>query len=254
MKAAYDHYDYKKYWVGREYEHKSEVKALKKLLKKINRKDLEILEIGGGFGRLVHVYLPFAKKAILTDPSSTLLKHAREENKSQNLVIKTLKAEEISKITQHSKKDLILMIRVLHHIKDIDQLFFSINKSLKPGGYFILEFANKVHGKSTIRQVISGNTTYLWDIFPIDIRSKRNKAKKTIPFINYHPDFIQDKLKNSNFRIVKKLSVSNLRSSQLKKLLPLDTLVNLESRLQKPFSSLNFGPSIFVLAQKRKSL
>lgn len=76
MSAAYDSYDYFSYWQGREYEHKSEVVALKAFLhhiKKINK----ILEIGAGFGRLSPTYAFRAKKIILTDPSSKTLKYSQ---------------------------------------------------------------------------------------------------------------------------------------------------------------------------------
>ena len=76
MSAAYDTFDYPGYWIGRDYEHKSEVIALKALLQKIKRIKT-ILEVGAGFGRLVPSYAFRAKKIILSDPSSKSLKIAR---------------------------------------------------------------------------------------------------------------------------------------------------------------------------------
>ena len=39
------------------------------------------------------------------------------------------------------------MIRVLHHIEDIDNAFVNVSNLLKEKGYFILEFPNKTHLK-----------------------------------------------------------------------------------------------------------
>ncbi len=82
MSAAYDKYDYLKYWIGRDYEHKSEVIALRALLTKI-KKIKTILEIGAGFGRLVSSYSFRAKKIILSDPSAKTLKVARSAFKNK---------------------------------------------------------------------------------------------------------------------------------------------------------------------------
>ena len=61
---------------------------------------------------------------------------------------------------------------------------------------------------------------------------------------------IFDKLEEKGFEILQKRSVSNIRSSFIKNLLPCSFLLSLESRLQIPFAYINFGPSIFVLARK----
>jgi len=82
MAAAYDTFDYPSYWIGREYEHRSEVIALKAFLSKIKRIKT-ILEIGAGFGRLAPIYSYRAKRVILSDPSSKTLKVARNAFKDK---------------------------------------------------------------------------------------------------------------------------------------------------------------------------
>jgi hypothetical protein len=48
------------------------------------------------------------------------------------------------------------------------------------------------------------------------------------------------------------LSVSNLRSPGLKKVVPRAVMVGLEKILQKPLASSHFGPSVFFLVRKAR--
>lgn len=251
MAAAYDNYNYTSFWVGREYEHKSEVVAIRAFLHKIH-KIKTILDIGGGYGRLTPNYLFRAKKAILSDPSSQLLKIARDTFKGEkklNYVHATLSSLP-TKIKRHSV-DVVLMVRVVHHITNMDAAFEDINKLLKPNGYLILEYANKRHLKATVKELLAGNFMFPFDITPIDIRSEANKKGKTIPFLNYHPDTINSLLEKYGYQVIEKRSVSNIRSPFLKSILPVDFLVSIDKITQSLLSGIAFGPSIFILARKR---
>ena len=75
MGAHYDSYDYPAYWQDRDYEHNSEIEAIKAFLGKIPEIN-NILDIGTGYGRLTPTYSFRAKKIILSDPSSKLLSKA----------------------------------------------------------------------------------------------------------------------------------------------------------------------------------
>ena len=251
MSAAYDTYDYPSYWEGRDYEHNSEFVAIKELLNKIPKIE-RIIEIGAGFGRLIPSYEYRSKKIVVSDPCASLLAKARKKFKKYKKIEYIQSGLlNIKKATKPNKFDLVIMVRVLHHIKDIDKAFEIINSLLNKGGYFILEFPNKSHLKASIRNIIKGNITYPINIFPIDLRSKKNIKNKTLPFINYHPDQIKEKLKLSGFEIIEIRSVSNIRSTLIKKFFPLNLLLDIEKLIQKPFSNLNFGPSYFILAKKR---
>ena len=251
MAAHYDTYDYPNYWIGRDYEHGSEIIALKEFLAKISKIGT-IVEIGAGFGRLTPTYFYRAKKAILTDPSGKLLKIAREEFSDKNNVhILQAGIEALEGKIRGGSADLVIMVRVLHHITDLDQALSTVNRILKPSGYFILEFPNKMHLKATLRQLFRGNLTFRFDISTSDKRSARAKKQKKISFLNYHPDMIFEKLHEHGFEIRQKRSVSNIRSPLIKNILPCNFLLALEKALQIPFAFINFGPSIFVLARKK---
>ena len=249
MGAAYDTFDYPSYWIGREYEHKSEVFALRAFLGKI-RQVKTILDIGTGFGRLVPFYSFRAKKIILTDPSSKLLKLARDAFKSKkNLKFIHSSLENLPARIPKNAVDLIIMIRVIHHIKDIDAAFAIFRHLLKSGGYLILEFANKSHLKATLRHFLVGDFTFPIDPTTTDIRTRR--IKRGLPFLNFHPDKIDEIMDEYGFDIIEKRSVSNIRSALMKKIFSPDFLVYLDTLTQKVLSHVNFGPSIFILARKR---
>ena len=251
MSAAYDTFDYPSYWIGRDYEHKSEVVALKALLHKIP-KIKTILEIGAGFGRMIPFYSFRAKKVIVTEPSGKLLKIPRQKFKNKkNIVFLQSTIENIPSKVKSRSVDLIIMIRVLHHIKDVDGTVKTVKKLLRGGGYFILEFANKTHFKAVVSELTKGNLNFIGNEERVDIRSVKSIKKKTLPFFNYHPNTVSKILADNGFEIIEKRSVSNIRSPFLKSFFSVDLLVYVESLVQKILAVVNFGPSIFILARKR---
>ena len=249
MCTYYDSFDYRSYWVGREYEHKSEIIALTSLLNEINKVN-NILEIGAGYGRLVSTYINHAKKIFISDPSKKLLALAKKNIHSNKVFFINSPWEHLSSCVNKRKVDLIIMVRVLHHIKNPEKAFKNIQKILNHKGYFILEFPNKIHTKAIIKELLRGNFTVLFDIFPKDIRCQENVDNGCIAFNNYHPDYVFDLLRKNNFEIVDVRSVSNIRSKFLKKHVPLNLLCSFEKYLQKILSGVHFGPSTFVLARK----
>jgi ubiquinone/menaquinone biosynthesis C-methylase UbiE len=247
MPAAYDKYDYRSYWKHRDYEHKSEVIVIKELLKKVPIAN-QILEIGAGYGRLVPYYMHRAKKVTLTDPSAKNLMQARKSFDSKKFKFIHAKAENLNKKVKKGSVDLVIIVRVLHHITDLDEMFAQVDRILAPRGFLILEFANKRHFKAIVSNFFKGDLTFGFDIFPKEVGKKK---KKVLPFLNYHPDVVIKKLEEQGFTITQKRSVSNIRSQLLKDKLPFDFLLNLEQFLQSALSYINFGPSIFLLARKR---
>jgi ubiquinone/menaquinone biosynthesis C-methylase UbiE len=249
MPAYYDTYDYPSYWKGREYEHESEIIAIKNLLKNIP-KISTIVEIGAGYGRLVPSYYFRAKKIILSDPSARLLKMARSKLKKKGIVFIQSNVDNLHPKVRRNSADLVIMVRVLHHIEDLDCALSTIDKITKKGGYLILEFANKSHVKATISELLRGNFTFPLDISPKEVKGKK-KRKKTIPFYNFHPEVIKEKLKSFGYTIISKKSVSNIRSPFMKKVFSTEVLIFIEKILQGPFSYFHFGPSVFILAKKK---
>ncbi len=249
--AHYDSYDYTSYWEGRDYEHESEVIAIREFLNKIPKIE-KALEIGGGYGRLVPYYIYRTKQTILTEPSIKLLSIAKKRlDKFKNLKFQQSGIENLTTKFKASSFDLVVMIRVMHHMKDAKLVFETISKLLAPDGYVIFEFANKIHFKKLINNILKGDFKFLNNSETIDVRSEKSKKNKTIPFLNYHPNLIKEELKNHNLEIVEMRSVSNIRNPFFKKHMPKNVLLEFEKITQKPLSSIFFGPSIFILARKK---
>lgn len=251
MAAAYDNYDYRRYWSSRKYEHQSEVIAIRHFFKLLGGRK-KILDIGAGYGRLAKVYNKYCCEATLVDPSPQILAKARAylNGEARKVTFVTSSLQNLpSKLSK--KFDVVILVRVLHHIKDPELAIKTASKYLPRGGHLILEFANKLHGKAVLKNLVLGNFTFPLEIFSQDKRSEKNVKRHTILFLNHHPDFIETALKDNGFKIVDKRSVSNIRSPMVKKILSLKYLTKVEELAQKPLARLNFGPSIFILAKKK---
>jgi len=249
MNALYDEpsFNYRKYWQGREYEDTAERIALKRILKIIGKKE-KLLDIGGGYGRLVPEYVKNFKNCLIIDPSEKLLSQAKKLcYKYKNL---SLQKGIIEKIPQKNESfDVVLCVRAFHHLENPRQAIKEINRVLKPQGFLILEFANKIRFKNILKAILKLNFKFLVDHNPEKI------GKSKTPFYSYHPNQIKTLLLSEDFDIFKTLSVSNFRSLLLKKIIPLNFLLKLESFfsfISSWFYPLRFwGPSIFILAQRK---
>lgn len=249
--AHYDTYDYRAYWKGRDYEHDCEAHAINTLLEKIHVQTL--MDVGAGFGRLVPYYKKHTKKIILAEPSGELLKIAKDSYKKMGKTIEYIHSpvETLSKKVKPHSVDAIVMVRVMHHLKSPTEVMSLFSKTLKKDGYLLLEFANKIHIKALVKNICRGDFAFPLDLTPNDIRGVENKKKNSISFYNHHPETIFTSLKKEGFHIIETRSVSNIRSGLAKKYLPQSLLLFIERILQKPLAKVYFGPSLFILAQKK---
>lgn len=248
MAAAYDHFDYPQFWEDREYEHSSEVIALSAFLNKIPRIH-RLLDIGAGYGRLTSEYLYRSDQVYLLDSSAKLLKKARKRFiKAKNIRFIHSSIENVGNKIKYGTFDVVIIIRVLHHADDLGKFIRNVDKYIDADGYLILEYANKSNFKAVVREFFKGNITYSHDISTQD---KRTTSDSTFPFKNYHPHVVEQILKKYDYKIIEKRSVSNIRNPFIKKHLPLEFLLSIEKLLQMILSPINFGPSIFIIAQKK---
>lgn len=244
--AHYDdpHFSYPSYWQNREYEHQAETLAIHTLLKDIQVKIAA--DIGGGFGRLTPSLTPYAAKILLIEPARRLRQIAEKNLKSLSQI--SILPGSIQRTgLLDSSLDMAAVIRVFHHLPDPKPALAELARTVKPGGYLLLEFASSFHFKARIQSFLSGQP-----ILPISIdrRSPASIRKKYIPFVNHHPQTILKLLSFYHFTPLKILSVSNFRAALIKKIMPLKLLLVLESLAQVILSRLYFGPSIFILARR----
>jgi ubiquinone/menaquinone biosynthesis C-methylase UbiE len=236
-------YDYTKYWNNREYEHLSERMALNKLLE---TKDCDVIDIGGGFGRLIPVLKNFFPKITVFDYSSKLLELAKQNSIHEKVNVDVAQGDiyQLSSALNGKKFDYAVMIRVCHHLKDFDKAISEISKSLNSGATLILEFANKLHFKSVLKHLLKGDFSY-FSKDPISVSAGE------VAFYNFHPAYVKEVLKKNGFEVEKGLSVSNFRSPFLKKIIPLPLLLFKEHLVQQFLYSVSFGPSIFLKCRKK---
>jgi ubiquinone/menaquinone biosynthesis C-methylase UbiE len=142
--------------------------------------------------------------------------------------------------------DLVLVVRVLHHLPDPSPEFSEIARVLEPGGTFLLEFANDAHFLNRIRYGLRGKGV---PKNPVDIRSEQNKDG--IPFVNHHPKTIIKKLQQAGFEVEATLSGSNMRSPTLKRALGKKPLLAVEKVMQPLLAPIYFGPSVWLRLKKK---
>ncbi len=239
-------HNYLKYWDGRDYENAAEQIAITRLLK--GKRFKHAADIGGGYGRLCIFLKEFADKVTLAEPSQQQLDIGKEFLKDEPDIDMVLTQADSLKFKDDSL-DLITMIRVMHHLPDPSPEFKELARVLSDSGYLILEVANYAHGRNRVKHLLRGQKL---PQEPVDIRSEKNKREEEIPFVNHNPTTVQKQLAHAGLKVEKVLSVSNLRSPSLKKLLPKGAMLVAERILQPTLAKTYFGPSVFFLVKKAK--
>ena len=234
-------FSYPAFWRTREYEHEAELLAIERLLGE--RRFETAVDIGGGFGRLAECLSRYARKVIVIEPSE--LQRTLLASFSPETIVKEGNALDTGLPVKSC--DLAVMVRVAHHLPDVQESFEEIYRILKPGGYVILEFANSAHLKSRLRNFMKFRSVPLESV-------QVNKKEKEITFLNHHPTTIKKMLHQTGFIIVSELSVSNFRSIILKKVFSVQTLLRFEQATQRLFAPMHSGPSVFVLARRPGTL
>jgi SAM-dependent methyltransferase len=237
-------HNYRKYWEGREYEHAAEEIAIQRLLR--GKHFRNAVDVGGGFGRLCLLLEHYADKVTLAEPSQQQLDLAKDFLKDHpEIDCKLLQADDL-KFADESI-DLLTMVRVMHHLPDPTDELAEIARVLSDDGCAIIEVANYAHARNRLKHLVRGERM---PVKPVDIRSAENRRKDEIPFVNHNPNTVVRQLAHAGLRVESVLSVSNLRSPTLKKVVPLPLMLTAERVLQRPLASMYFGPSVFFLIRK----
>jgi len=234
----YEGSDYRTaFWEGqrREYEDIAERIALHKLLPVDGQR---IVDIGGGFGRLIDLYDGY-REVVLMDYSTTQLKDAQQRYGQDRITYVAANLYE-APFTPNTF-DTAVMVRVLHHLSDVPKALQAIHRLLRPGGALVLEYANKRHLKALVRYLLGRQKHSPFDTQPWEFVELN---------FNYHPAYIQQRLEATGFSIERQLSVSHFRIAPLKRLVPARLLAALDGLLQQPTARFSLTPSMFLLARK----
>jgi len=252
-RSDYESYDYQEFWEDdkRFYEDQSERIALRTMLRGEIGRDRLFIDIGCGYGRLFNEYCRFSK-IILVDYSMNNLKNTRtriskylSETGSGTPVVLYISADATELPFRSDIADGIGTVRVVHHIQKMDKYFDEVNRILKNGGLYLLEFANKRNIKNILKFFIRKADVSPFNKIPSQIG-------ETIR--NYHPADIKEKLSSRDINIEKMISVSNFRLSLLKKIFGNRMLIFFERIYQKLFPFITLGPSIFIKGRSRTSM
>lgn len=240
-----DNYNYRQYWQGRDYENASEEMAIKRFLR--GKKFKSAADIGGGYGRLCILLEKYAAKVTLAEPSKVQLDMAKDFLKGHKAIdSKLMQADNLG--FKDGSLDLVTMIRVMHHLPDPTKELKEIYRVLSDDGLFVLELANYAHARNRLKHLLKRQPL---PRTPVDIRSAANRRDEEVAFVNHNPKTVIKQLDKAGFEISRILSVSNLRSPGLKKILPRPIMLSAERIMQSPFSRIYFGPSVFFLLKKK---
>ncbi|MEO5627673.1 MAG: class I SAM-dependent methyltransferase [Candidatus Saccharimonadales bacterium] len=239
-------HNYLHYWEGRDYENSAEVIAIKRFLK--GKRFKQAVDIGGGYGRLSVLLSEFADKVTLAEPSQQQLDIAKGFLKDYPQIDRKLMQADDLKFAD-SSVDLIMMIRVMHHLPDPNPAFKEVTRALSDDGYYLLEIANYSHAQNRLKHAVK---LQKMPTQPVDIRSAENRKASEIAFVNHNPKTVIKQLAHAGLKVEKTLSVSNLRSPALKKIVPESIMLSLEKVMQPSLAKMYFGPSTFLLVRKAR--
>ncbi len=220
---------------GRTYEDQAEALALRRLLPSSGEL---LLEIGAGAGRNTPRYQGF-RRIVLLDYSRTQLRQAQERlGRGQGYVYVAADAYRLPFVP--SLFDAATMIRTLHHMVAPEAVLQQVHRVLRPGGIFILEFANKQNLKAILRYALRRQAWNPFSLQPVEFAPLN---------FDFHPKAVRAWLRNSGFAIERQLTVSHFRVGVLKRWLPLRLLVALEAFAQLSGDWWQLSPSVFVRAR-----
>lgn len=212
---------------GREYEDLAERAALRALLPPEGGR---LLDIGAGFGRLAGLYGGY-RQVVLLDYSFSQLRYARQRLGDERFVYVAADIYRLPLATDTI--DTTVMVRVLHHLVDVPLALRHIARVTRPGGTFVLEFANKRHLKNVARRLLGRGP---------DPFSREPYAFAPLHF-DFHPAWVRQRLEEAGFAPGAARSVSMLRLGALKRALPAPTLARIDAALQRPLAPLALAPS-----------
>lgn len=217
---------------GRAYEDQVEVVALRRLLPSSGRL---MLEIGAGAGRNTLRYQGY-ERVVLMDYSLTQTQQAQTRlGKSDRYIFVAADVYRLPFVD--SLFDGATMIRVLHHIAEPKLALNQIRRVMQSGGIFILEFASKQNLKAILRYFLRRQD---WNPFTLE-------SVEFVPLnFDFHPKTVRSWLKDAHFDLQRQLTVSYFRMGFLKKIVPTQLLVALDSMAQLTGDWWQLSPSVFT--------
>jgi SAM-dependent methyltransferase len=235
----YEGSDYRtRFWEdqGRAYEDLAERIAIRCLLPLRGHR---LLEIGTGYGRLVDLYQGY-EQILLLDYSKSLLREAQGQLGRDGKYVYIAADLYRMPLADHLV-DTVCMVRVIHHVADVQDALRQIHRVLRPGGTYLLEYASKRHLKSMLRHAARRQSWSPYDLEPLEF----------VPLnYDYHPRWMRARLEEGGFEIERVRTVSHFRIPLLKRIVPARVLASFDGAVQWTGRFWTLTPSVFVRARR----
>ncbi|MCB9160122.1 MAG: class I SAM-dependent methyltransferase [Caldilineaceae bacterium] len=225
------------FWVGqgREYEDAAERRALAELVPPAG---VRIAEIGAGFGRLGELYQGY-EQVILFDYSRTLLAEAAERwGHDPRFVF--VAGNVYSLPLASGILDTLVMVRVMHHLADVDAALAQLQRVLHNRSVAVLEYANKRNLKALMRWALRRQSWSPLDRAPVEFVDLN---------FDFHPAWMTARLAAAGLAPRKQYAVSHFRLPLLKDRVPARQLAAIDQRLFGVGGVYPLAPSVFVQVQ-----
>jgi ubiquinone/menaquinone biosynthesis C-methylase UbiE len=223
-----------RFWEGknRDYEDLAERIALRRLLPPGGRR---LMEIGAGFGRLADLYGGY-DRVILLDYAMSGLREAQQRLGRANRFVYVAANLYHLPVAPRSC-DAVVTVRVLHHVADVPAALQEIAGALRPGGVYLLEYANKRNAKAVVRYLLRRQAWSPFGAEPYEFAELN---------FDFHPTWMADQLARAGLQLEEGLAVSHFRHPLFKRLASPKTLAAVDGTFQRVGAAWKLAPSIFL--------
>lgn len=194
-----------------------------------------LVELGAGFGRLADLYEGY-EEIFLFDYSRTLLADA-VARWGGDARFKFVAGNIYQLPFAPHIFDTLVMVRVMHHLADVELALSQIARTLHQESTAILEYANKRNLKSVLRW-LSGRQ--MWNPF----------SSSPVEFVplnyDFHPEWMSQQMSQAGLEAQSRLGASHFRVPFLKRRFQAESLVAVERPILSLSGRFPLSPSIFV--------
>ncbi len=200
-----DGYDYRSYWNGRSYENWAERRVIRRWLAHQPPIDW-LVDLGGGFGRNIPLYLQYAHHVVLADYSWTNLTNAASTllaNPANSGRVFLLRVNLYHTPFRDAAFDVGMTVRVLHHLIATDAALAEMGRAI--GSAWLLDVPSRHHLLAQARLLAHGKRPSYGDHRPLDIGTPEE------PYMSYDLGVIRQELTRLGWSSRLVASVANFR-------------------------------------------
>src|SRR5579862_1973648 len=183
-----DGYDYRRYWDGRSYENWAETRVIRRWLAHQPQIDW-LVDLGGGYGRNIPLYLQYARHVTLVDYSWTNLTNAASallaDPAYQGRVF-FIRANLYHTPFRDAAFEVGMTVRVLHHLIATDAALAEMGRTIEKS--WLLDVPSKHHLLAQARLLAHGRRPSYGDHRPLDLGTPEE------PYMSYDLGVIRQTL------------------------------------------------------------